>query len=294
MQKISVIIPTYKNTELLLSHLQSNLPFLKDCEIIIVNDDPTVSIKERLKEYGSLTLIENDMNLGFGESVNKGVNVAHGDFILLLNNDVGLQDDKFRTALKFFTEDPKLFAVSFAQIEKDSSIVGKNTLYWQKGFIQHKKNNSLTAGINAWAEGGSCIIDKQKFIQLKGFDKLYSPFYWEDIDLSYRAWKAGFTITFDPKIVVVHHHESTIGSYFNKNNIQEIAFRNQLIFIWKNINSSKLLFEHLLYLFPAIIRGKLTYTRSFLQALSSFFAIMQYKIKSHYLLSDIELLSKFK
>lgn len=294
MHKISVIIPTYKNTELFLSHLKSNLPFLKDCEVIVVNDDPTTSIKNRLKDYSSILLIENNRNLGFGESINRGVQASKEKLIMLLNSDVGLRDESFKIAADRFTADPQLFAVSFAQIEKDGSTVGRNILYWQKGFIQHKKNNSLLAGPNGWAEGGSCIIDKQKFMQLKGFDKLYSPFYWEDIDLSYRAWKSGYSIVFDPKIVVTHHHESTISSYFQKNAVQEIAFRNQLLFIWKNINSPKLLFEHLLYLFPTIIRGKLIYTRSFLQALSSFFAIMQYKIKSHYPLSDLKILSKFK
>ncbi|PJE58197.1 MAG: glycosyltransferase family 2 protein, partial [Candidatus Portnoybacteria bacterium CG10_big_fil_rev_8_21_14_0_10_36_7] len=48
---------------------------------------------------------------------------------------------------------------------------------------------------------------------LNGFDELYSPFYWEDIDLSYRAWKTGYTVLFDPQVLVEHHHETTIRTF---------------------------------------------------------------------------------
>ena len=77
-------------------------------------------------------------------------------------------------------------------------------------------------------------------------DELYNPFYWEDIDLSYRAWKAGYKVLFDPNIKVEHRHESTIGKYFDKSKILKTAFRNQLIFHWKNLTDKDLIFKHLL------------------------------------------------
>jgi len=43
---ISVIIPTYKNKQLLLNNLKKNYPFFKDLKIIIVNDDPEESQKK--------------------------------------------------------------------------------------------------------------------------------------------------------------------------------------------------------------------------------------------------------
>ena len=39
--------------------------------------------------------------------------------------------------------------------------------------------------------GGSCAFDRQKLLELGGFDPLFAPFYLEDTDLSYLAWKRG-------------------------------------------------------------------------------------------------------
>src|SRR4030067_2485899 len=98
--RISVIIPTYKNTTQLLQNLRNNLKFLKDNEIIIINDDPEESLKNdklfSLSSNNNIKLIENKQNLGFGPTVNIGVNLAKNKFIMLLNDDVNLNNDDFK------------------------------------------------------------------------------------------------------------------------------------------------------------------------------------------------------
>lgn len=289
---ISVIIPTYKNKEMLLRNLQHNLPFLVDCEVILVNDYPEESLVEDLKQFPQVKLIENEKNLGFGPTVNNGVESAKNPYVLLLNNDVLLSGNFYVKALSHFEKDATLFAVSFAQKEKDGAIVGKNRMYWEQGFFQHSKADDLSFGINAWAEGGSCLIDRAKYIDLKGFDDLYSPFYWEDIDLSYRAWKKGYTIIFDPGIVVQHHHESTIGKYY-ADRIQTTAFRNQLLFMWKNIQDQIYLQDHkkhlFLFLAKSLLQGKFSYIKGWWQAISRKSKIQ----KGNYVKSDKEILDMF-
>ena len=270
---VSVIIPTYKNTELLIKNLHKNLPYLKDCEIIIVNDDPTTSLKKELKQFEKIKLIENKKNLGFGESINQGVKIAQGDYLLLLNNDVVLSNNNYQLTINHFRNNYSLFAVSFAQEEKNNQVVGKNRLFWHKGFYQHEAIKDNQPGENGWAEGGSCLIDKEKFRLLGGFDKIYAPFYWEDIDLSYRAKKRGWSIIFDPKIKVIHHHESTIGKYYDKKQIAIIAFRNQLIFTWKNRKTFQQKIENLCYLFlmiiKSLVKGNLIYINGLISALKT-------------------------
>lgn len=290
---ISIVIPVYKNKELFLNNLKNNLRFLNDNEIIIVNDDPQSSLQVDLKEFENIKLIENKKNLGFGPSVNIGIKEAKNKYILLLNSDVKLQDDKYKSALEYFNTDKQLFAVAFAQKEKDSLIVGRNMIYWQSGFIQHKKNPVQDFGINAWAEGGASILDKDKFELLGGFDPIYTPYYWEDIDLSYCAWKKGFKILFDPEVLVEHHHESTIAKYYSKKKMEQIAFRNQLLFIWKNISDKKLLIEHFIrlifFLLKSILKGNFNFILGFLSALTKIGSIQ----KEKGLLSDQEIINKF-
>lgn len=245
---ISVIIPAYKNKVQFLDYLKNNLSFLKNCEVIVINDDPSESLAPDLKSLKEVTLIENKKNLGFGRTVNIGVAAAQHRYLLLLNTDVKLTDSSFKHALSYFEKDPSLFAVSFGQKEKDGNLGGKNTFYWKKGFFYHAKADNLAFGPTGWAEGGSCLIDKTKFLELGGFDELFTPFYWEDTDLSYRAWKNGYRVLFDPKIMVEHHHSSTISQYIKSDYKDTIAARNHFIFIWKNITDNKLMNEHVFYL----------------------------------------------
>jgi len=250
---ISVIIPTFKNEELLVKNLQTNLRFLLQCEVVVVNDDPDVSLKDKLSKFKDIILIENKKNLGFAASINIGTKNARGDYLMFLNNDVVLTNDDFKKTANMFVEDKDLFAVSFAQKEKNGMLVGRNKFFWQKGLVFHSRDNQSEKGISAWAEGGSCLVDKKKFFEIGCFDEIYTPFYWEDIDLSFRAWKAGYKIIFTPEVIVLHQHETTIGKYFSKDIIKKIAFRNQFIFIWKNITDGSLIFQHFLLFIPNIL-----------------------------------------
>lgn len=295
---ISTVIPVYKQTEQFLENLSHNLPFLSNTEIIIVNDDPQTDLKPSLKDRARVHLIENAENMGFAGAVNVGFSHATGSYVLLLNSDTRLNDVTYKNTLAHFERNPKLFAVGFAQTEQDGSLVGKNKLYFKEGFIQHDKASSMTFGPTAWAEGGSSLFSKDIFNKLGGFDILYSPFYWEDVDLSYRAWKAGYEVLFDPAVVVQHHHSGTIGTHFSKHSIQTIAFRNQLIFIWKNISDSNLLKTHnyalVRMVISSLLTGKMDYMRGFLRAYRQKNAIAQAKqrLSPSFILSDVTILEK--
>lgn len=272
---ISVIIPTYKNRFQLIQNLSHNLEFLSGNDIIVVNDNPEEKIAKKIREIlPAAAVIEKNKNLGFGGAVNTGVNLAKNKFIMLLNDDVKLLDNSFLKALDHFKKNKDLFAVSFAQKEKDGSVVGKNIFYWKRGLFLHSKAGDLKFGPNAWAEGGACLIDRNKFLQLGGFDPVYSPFYWEDIDLSYRASQRGYKILFDPDILVEHHHKSTIGKHFSKSHIKTVAYRNQFIFIWKNSDSLQKLQHFILIpfnLFYYLLKGEKKFVTGFFQALKKFY-----------------------
>ncbi len=255
---LSVVIPVYKNVDMFLSHMRHNISWLEPYEIIIVNDDPRTSMKSVMKEFSTIRLIENERNLGFGGAVNRGMQEATHDYCMWLNSDVRLLDDSFLRALQQCKKDTTLFAVSFAQREKDKSIVGKNCWHWHRGFLHHSKADTMRSGITAWAEAGACIVDREKFNDLGCFDSLYTPFYWEDIDLSYRAWKRGYRVEFNRDVLVEHHHESTIGKYFPKQKTV-IALRNHYLFVWTNITDPFLMSTHVMWIIPQTIYAIRTY-----------------------------------
>ncbi|MBI3619940.1 glycosyltransferase [Candidatus Roizmanbacteria bacterium] len=250
---ISVVIPVYKKTDQFLKSLSNNFVFFKDCQVIVVNDDPTASLVSTLASFRPLTLLENRTNLGFAGAANAGVAKATNPYVVLLNSDVFLTDGSFQKALRLFKKKATLFAVAFAQKEKDGRLVGKNRVFWARGLMHHEQAPNILPGPTAWAEGGAMMFDRIKFQKLGGFDSLFSPFYWEDIDLSYRAWKAKYEVLFEPAITVGHHHETTIGSLFSREEIKTISFRNGFLFIRKNITSPRLLTAYYFYLLPNLL-----------------------------------------
>ncbi len=294
---ISVIIPTYKNKPQLLTNLSHNMKHLSECEVIVVNDNPEEDLTNDLAKYKNTILIQNEKNSGFGRSINRGVRRAKNNYVVLLNSDVLLHNQSFKEGVVHFQSNPKLFAVSFGQREKDRSIVGKNRIFWKFGMFRHEKAKNLDLGYNGWAEGGSCMIDRRMFEKLTGFSELFSPFYWEDIDLSYRAWKQGYQIQFDPDIEVEHHHESTIGKYYGRSHIKVISYRNQFIFMWKNISDLSLVISHLFLLIPNMIyfltHGEFIFFKGFLLALFKLPVILSSKATSKTNLSDREVLQQF-
>ncbi len=268
--RISVVIPVYKNVELLKKSFDNNFKHIKDCEIIVVNDSPDESIADIFEKYPTVKLLVNSKNMGFAKTVNRGVAESSGELIFLLNSDVFLKDDSYMNAIKQFKDNEKLFAVSFAQIEVDKKVVGKNRIFFERGLIMHSRAPDLLYGPTGWAEGGSCVVRSSYFKKLDGFDERYSPFYWEDVDLSLRARKRGWDVVFDPSILVEHHHASTIGKYYKNDFREVISYRNQFICTWKNANFSQII-THLFYLpillIQSIISGNWNMVKGFLMAI---------------------------
>ena len=278
---ISVVIPVYKKVDEFIKNLDHNLKHLKKVEVIVVNDDPSASIKDLINKY-DVQLLENNKNLGFAGTIDRGIRAAKHNYVFLLNSDVKLLDSSFQKVIEKFEKNPKLFGVAFAQREKDNLIGGKNKLFWSQGLMQHTKADDLTEGETGWVEGGSSVIRKDIYEKIGGFDTIFSPFYWEDIELSYRAKKHGYVAWFDPSVLVEHHHESTIGSFWSKKAISVIATRNQILCSWKNIKDTRLM-QHMpyviCYMLKTLLKGDTVFSEGLLKAIPFLFNPRFYKIR---------------
>lgn len=262
---VSIVIPSWNSEK----QLRQNLPSVfkaagaVGAEVIVVDDASSDHTVAYLKSLGSrIHLFTNPTNLGFAHTVNRGVDRAQGDIVILLNTDVRPSPDCFTHLVKSF-QDTKLFAVTF---NSDNSWAGG---WWRGGLLEHAAihataTNQAKLNPSLWASGGQAAFDRRKWVILGGLDPIYAPFYWEDVDLGYRAWKHGWCIVWDPAAQVIHDHiSSVIRSNYTKKYISNVAMRNQLLFIWKNIHDSNLWSTHLAEL-PRLIKN---YPSSFFQAL---------------------------
>jgi glycosyltransferase involved in cell wall biosynthesis len=119
--------------------------------------------------------------------------------------------------------------------------------WWQSGSIRvrHRLDENITDLYPCfYGGGGSCAYDRRKFLELGGFDEILAPFYMEDTDLGYMAWKRGWKVLYQPRSIVYHEHRGTIGKKFTPAQIQAVLKKNFLLFVWKNIHDSRQFVSH--------------------------------------------------
>ncbi|RAP32044.1 hypothetical protein DID75_05435 [Candidatus Marinamargulisbacteria bacterium SCGC AG-410-N11] len=302
----SVIIPNYNGLQLLKKNLGQIVSVLKSEEItdiIIVDDASSDDSFTYIKEnYPAINLIKNTQNQGFGVSCNKGAAVAKESILLFLNTDM-LPQRINRTEIQRHFKDKNLFALSpkIERKDKSGTIINESltTGYFKGGWFSSEvnpnySNSLLESGFPVlWACGGACFIDKKKFDQIGGFDPIYRPFYFEDLDLSYRAWKQNWNVLYTSKSSFYHQHQGTIGSLFTKQQIDRIHLSHEYLFMWKNLTDLSFLISHSVTVLIKILTIQVRDIRAILRAIKHFPDIIKYRCSIQSKRTDDSVLSQW-
>lgn len=289
---ISIVIPNYNGEDILRNNLIKDYDAIKNSknniEIIVVDDKSTDSSLRVLHDLKliipMLKIVENEKNMGFSSAVNKGVEKAQGEIIILLNTDA-YPDKNFLDPVVNDFKDDKVFAVGCMDksLENGKAVLrGRGIGIWRRGFLVHQrgevdKNNTL------WVGGGSGAFRKDIWDKLGGLNPLYNPFYWEDIDLSYRALKSGYKILFEKKSIVYHEHsKGSINKTYSKFKIKRVAYRNQFIFVWENATDLLLQLSHVLFLPYHLLKALINRDWAFLLGFIDAFVLLPKIIKSSF------------
>ena len=258
---VSIVIPAYNGK----SHLEENLPPLLDAtrgraglEVIVVDDGSRDGTPEFLAgRFPAVTVIALGANRGFAGACNAGAHVAKGNLVYFLNSDARVREDFLEPVVKGFG-DPAVFAVGSREIPPGGN--GWFTVpvpFFRFGLFGHRylEREVPPHSIPAYfVSAGHAAFAREKFVAWGGFDELYRPFYWEDIDLCFRAWRRGWKVLLEPQSVVHHAGQGTIGRFYIPQRIKSIYWKNRFLFIWKNLRDRALVAEHLACL-PLILAG---------------------------------------
>jgi len=252
--KISVIVTNFNGLKLLKKNLIVVLKNSPEASEIVVADDASTDdslkfLNSISKKYPRLKIISHKTNIGFAANSNSAVKTTHSDLVVLLNNDIKPTKSYISNSLKHF-KDMKVFGVGFAEVGHENWA----KIYWSGGYIQHQPGLDIkTSHISGWLSGGSSIVRKSLFTKLGGFDLVYQPFYSEDLDLGYRAWKSGYKLIWEPTAKVYHKHEGTM-SKFPRRYLEYVKERNRLLTVWRNISDSTMLTQNKLAIISKINR----------------------------------------
>lgn len=242
---VSLIIPNFNGRTL----LQQNLPLVLaaarrygSAEVLVVDDASTdgsqALIADRFEK--DVRLVPKIGPKGFLHSINLGVEQARGEVVVLLNNDVAV-DEAFIAPLAEAI-DPRTFAATAQSLTEEGQNEALSRAFFEDGELiviqpgveapDQRHNRRCT---NFHASGGFSAFDRERFRLLGGFDPLFHPFYWEDVDLCFRAWKRGWRTLYVPESRVKHLSHRTISCYFSSDEVKRTYESNKHAFIMKNI-----------------------------------------------------------
>ena len=82
--------------------------------------------------------------------------------------------------------------------------------------------------------GGFVALNRKKFLELGGFNRLFWPGYGEDLDIFFRAWRSGWRCIFEPASIV-YHRESSSFSRDERDRSTKLIWRCQWLFQWSSL-----------------------------------------------------------
>jgi GT2 family glycosyltransferase len=204
------------------------------------------------EEFPYIRAVRLPRNAGFARAANTGIQSASFPFIILLNNDVRVEPDFIAPLLDHVTRKGVFAAAACMRDPDNPSYVQSITrLRWELGFLMTlwlppDALFSFPDGAEIFfACAGAAAYTRDRFLELGGFETIYEPYYWEDTDISYRAWKRGLASTFCREALVWHKPSQTIRKVAPQTRVDRIWERNKLVFQWRNLSSSRMLREHL-------------------------------------------------
>lgn len=238
---VSVIIPIHGKVEYTLACLRSivrhppSVPF----EVIIVDDASPDNSAESLAQIAGLRLLHNDRNLGFVGTCNTGAVVAHGEFLLFLNNDTQVTSNWLDGLLRCFEERDDCgiagsrLVYPDGRLQEAGGLVFADGSCWTSGRFEHRDAPTWRYRREVdYVSGAALMIRREVFEFVGGFDERYAPAYYEDTDLAFAVRQLGLKVYYEPSSTVVHCEGISAGTNLHAG-MKRHQVTNQTIFVAK-------------------------------------------------------------
>lgn len=182
---------------------------IHDVEVVVVDnnshDDSEIWLKENYPNVRFLAYKENKILTTYNDAIKH----CKSPYVMILNNDVIVDKGFIDPLVKRMESEPTCFGVS-PSIQADLVHEVWDERLSGRFFHGHLAGVKLgkEPGGTLYCHGAATLVRRDRFLELGGFDPLF--FYQEDNDLSYRAWRAGYSCLFEPSVHVHHMGSQTV------------------------------------------------------------------------------------
>jgi GT2 family glycosyltransferase len=223
---LSIIIVNWKSKDYLNTCLESIRKWSNDLsiEIVVIDSGSFDGCAEMLRDHHpSVRFIQNDQNLGFATANNVAFRVSTGKYILFLNPDTEVIAHAIGTMYEHLERSPLAGAVGCRLLNSDGSLQTScvqsfPTIFNQ--FFNAESFRGLFPKSRLWgmatlfadnnepseveAVSGACLMMRRTTFDEVGLFSENYFMYAEDVDLCYKAQRAGYRNYYVPQATVIH------------------------------------------------------------------------------------------
>lgn len=242
---LSVIIPERDSVPALSVCLDSIIAaatkFAEPVEVIVVVNGSQASAYRNLQRaHGAVRWQFHAEPLAFSKAIAQGLRCATFDWVYLLNNDVVLDPNTFRSIATCRKDD--VFSIGSQIVLNDSTRfrdeTNWTTLLIEDGLVTtHDRIPQSDAVEDSFYSGGGASMFQTQLLRSVLDEHVYHPFYWEDVEWGWRARKLGYRSVFCSQSIAHHERQATVGRYFTSSYIEAVLARNRLLFQLRNLTS---------------------------------------------------------
>lgn len=220
-------------------------------------------------------------NLGLA-AFNRAVQNASEPLVVLVNNDVRVDVNCFTRLAETFERHADCFLAGPHCYDFDGKQYEgtRSALRFRRGLVHTElaepRNGALTCGLGRHTASAGAIlaVRRDRFLALGGFDDLFQPGRYEDLDLAFRGWLAGWRAYYVPEAVAYHLGRATFDAVLSRDQSDALDIRNALLFAWKNLRETRHVVTHVGFLCLRLLRaacfGQRQVWRGFLDAIRRF------------------------
>jgi len=265
MPKVSIIVLNWNGKKFLKNCLGSLAQLTyPQVEIIVVDNNSEDGSQEFVKaNYQKVILIENKKNYGFAKGNNIGFEVSKGDYILILNNDTIVTPNFLNSLMKDFENNPTIACLQpqIRLFENKQLLDGVGAFLTFTGFLYHfgylkdKMQPKYNKKMKIFSAKGACMLLRRKAIEKVGlFDEDFFIFF-EETDLCFRLWLAGYSVMYEPKSIIYHvgGGDTTASDSYQQERRMYLSFRNMFCCYLKNFGRYDLFTVMPMFLFVQTI-----------------------------------------
>jgi GT2 family glycosyltransferase len=211
--EVTIVVPTYGAAKWVELCLEAVIAVTEPCyEVIVVDNASPGGLAEDLsRRIENARVIANPVNRGFGAASNQGANLARGSLLLFLNSDVVVQRGWLSPLRERIAGTPDVGAVAPRVLNLDGTLQEAGALLFANGYTQfygfgddpERAQYRFPRELD-YASAACLMVSRRAFFGVGGLDSIYSPAYYEDVDLCLGLRDNGYRVLYEPRAVVTH------------------------------------------------------------------------------------------